>query len=83
MGKDGQYTSSEGPNAEQVRKKVTYLVVLMQLGTDVLDVAPADATKKNDEEDPVQVHSEDGADVVVAVNARQKNQNICHRSCVK
>ena len=39
----------------------------MKLGTDVLNVAPADGAEEDDEEDPVKVHTEDRADVIVAV----------------
>ena len=58
-----------------------YLILLLQLGADVLDVAPADGAKEDDEEDPVEVHAEDRADVIVAVvKQRTVSRQLLRRS---
>jgi hypothetical protein len=58
-----------------------YLILLLQLGADVLDVAPADGAEEDDEEDPVEVHAEDRADVIVAVvKQRTVSRQLLRRS---
>lgn len=49
-----------------------YLIVHVKLGSDVLDVAPANGPEEDNEEDPIKVHAEDRADVIIAAP-----QNIC------
>jgi len=44
----------------------TNLVLSAKLGADVLDVTPADRAEEEDEKDPVEVHTEDRPDVIVA-----------------
>ena len=45
------------------------LVMHVKLGSDVLDVAPADGAEEDDEKDPIEMHTEDRADVIVAVQS--------------